>query len=141
GHMLEISEPRNHFQLAHGARRSILLAGGIGITPILCMAERLANIGADFELHYSTRSRERTAFLQRIRQSSFAPRVHFHFGDGPVEQRLNLDAVLQRPIAETHLYVCGPTGLMDSVLEAARRKGWPEQLLHREFFSSSVQPS
>jgi vanillate O-demethylase ferredoxin subunit len=141
GDTIEISEPRNHFQLAHGTRRSLLLAGGIGITPILCMAERLANSGADFEMHYCTRSPQRTAFLQRIRQSSFGPRVHFHFGNGPAEQRLDLDTVLQRPIAGTHLYVCGPSGFMDSVLKAARRKGWPEQQLHREFFSSSVQAS
>ena len=141
GDMLEIGEPRNHFQLAHGARRSILLAGGIGITPILCMAERLANIGADFELHYCTRSAERTAFLERIRQSSFASRVRFHFGDGPAEQQLDLDSVLQGPAGGAHLYVCGPKGFMDSVLGAARRKGWPEQQLHREFFSSDVKPA
>ena len=141
GDIVEIGEPRNHFQLAHGARHSILLAGGIGITPILCMAERLQNTGAVFEMHYCTRSPQRTAFLQRIRQSSFASRVHFHFGDGPADQRLDLDAVLRFPVAGTHLYVCGPKGFMDWVLEAASRKGWPQQQLHREFFSSSVQPS
>ena len=141
GDTIEISEPRNHFQLAHGASKSILIAGGIGITPILCMAERLANIGAEFELHYCTRSPERTAFLQRIRESNFARRVEFHFSDGPAEQRFDIDAVLRFPVAGTHLYVCGPQGFMDSVLDAARRKGWPQQQLHREFFSSSVQPS
>ena len=61
GDTLAISAPRNHFPLAHDAKRSLLLAGGIGVTPILCMAERLAITGAGFELHYCTRSRERTA--------------------------------------------------------------------------------
>ena len=69
GDLIQISEPKNHFQLAHGARRSILLAGGIGVTPVLCMAERLSHAAIDFEMHYCTRSRERTAFYDRIGQS------------------------------------------------------------------------
>src|SRR6266581_6715664 len=63
GDTLTISTPKNHFPLAHGAKRSLLLAGGIGITPILCMAERLAIAGEAFDMHYCTRSKERTAFL------------------------------------------------------------------------------
>jgi vanillate O-demethylase ferredoxin subunit len=92
GDELQISLPKNHFPLAPDAKRHVLLAGGIGITPILCMAERLALVGGDFELHYCVRSRERTAFLERIANSSFGPRVQFHFDDGPREQRLDLPA-------------------------------------------------
>ena len=66
GDVIHISEPRNHFPLAPRARASLLFAGGIGVTPLLCMAQRLATIGADFTLHYCTRSPERTAFLQEI---------------------------------------------------------------------------
>jgi len=139
GDVLEISEPRNHFQLAHGARRSLLVAGGIGVTPILCMAERLANIGADFEMHYCTRSPDRTAFMERIRQSSFAERVHFHFANGPVEQKFNAERLVAHSPPDTHLYVCGPTGFMDSLLETARAHGWPAQQLHREYFASEVR--
>ncbi len=62
GDTLTISAPKNHFPLAANATKSLLLAGGIGVTPILCMAERLAAIGAPFEMHYCTRSPERTAF-------------------------------------------------------------------------------
>ncbi|BAL27197.1 hypothetical protein AZKH_p0314 (plasmid) [Azoarcus sp. KH32C] len=141
GDILEISEPRNHFPLAHGAERSLLIAGGIGVTPILCMAERLANFGADFEMHYCTRSAQRTPFRERIRQSAFADRVHFHFSDGPAEQRFNVEELVKRSARDTHLYVCGPKGFMDRVLEAALRNGWPEQRLHREYFASPVQPS
>jgi ferredoxin-NADP reductase len=141
GDVLEISEPRNHFQLAHGAKRSLLIAGGIGITPILCMAERLANIGAEFEVHYCTRSEQRTAFLQRIRSSSFADRVRFHFDNSPPEQKFDVEAVVANASPDTHLYVCGPTGFMDFVLGAARRKGWSDQRLHREYFASKVQSS
>jgi vanillate O-demethylase ferredoxin subunit len=139
GDVLEISEPRNHFQLAHGAKRSLLVAGGIGVTPILCMAERLANIGANFEMHYCTRSSSRTAFVERIQRSSFADRVHFHFNDGPAEQKLDAERLLAHSPPDTHLYVCGPTGFMDWLLEAARAAGWPPQRLHREYFASEVR--
>ncbi len=136
GDMLKIGAPKNHFPLAHEARRSLLLAGGIGVTPILCMAERLAGAGAEFDMHYCTRSRERTAFVERIEASRFAPRVHFHFDDGPDEQKLDIAALLATPEAGTHLYVCGPKGFMDAVLDTARAQGWPEKQVHYEFFSA-----
>ena len=141
GDTLTISAPKNHFPLAHDARRSLLLAGGIGVTPILCMAERLAMTGAEFEMHYCTRSPSRTAFRQRIQASSFASQVQFHFDDGGAEQKLDLAALLGTPEQGTHLYVCGPRGFMDAVLGTARAKGWPEAQLHYEFFSAHVGPS
>jgi vanillate O-demethylase ferredoxin subunit len=136
GDALSISAPKNHFALAHDARRSLLLAGGIGVTPILCMAERLAAVGAEFEMHYCTRSPSRTAFAQRIQASDFASRVQFHFDDGGAGQKLDLQVLLGTPAAGTHLYVCGPKGFMDAVLGTARAKGWPEAQLHYEFFSA-----
>jgi vanillate O-demethylase ferredoxin subunit len=139
--VIAISAPKNHFPLAHEARRSLLLAGGIGVTPILCMAQRLAVMGADFDMHYCTRSRERTAFVDRIAASSFASRVQFHFDDGDASQKLDLAALLATPQPGTHLYVCGPKGFMDAVLGTARERGWPEAQLHFEFFSADVGPS
>jgi vanillate O-demethylase ferredoxin subunit len=136
GDRLTVSAPKNHFPLAPQARRHLLLAGGIGITPILCMAEQLAASGADFALHYSTRSRERTAFYDRIRASAFADRVAFHFDDGEAAQRLDLATLLAAPQAGTHLYVCGPKGYIDAVLASARARGWPEAQLHREYFAA-----
>lgn len=141
GQLLQISAPNNHFPLAHDASRHLLLAGGIGVTPILCMAERLANSGADFEMHYCTRSPERTAFHQRIAGAVFAPKVHFHFDDGAPEQKLDLSALLSAPASGVHLYVCGPKGFMDAVLNTAREKGWPEAQLHYEFFAGTVSKS
>ena len=123
GQTLEISAPNNHFALAHDARKHLLLAGGIGVTPILCMAERLANTGADFEMHYCTRSLDRTAFHQRIAASSFAPKVQFHFDDGAAGQKLDIAALLAAPASGVHLYVCGPKGFMDAVLNTARSQG------------------
>ena len=141
GDVLTISAPRNHFPLAHEARQSLLLAGGIGVTPILCMAERLAITGAQFAMHYATRSPARTAFRARIAASGFASRVQFHFDDGDAAQKLDLQKLLARPEAGTHLYVCGPKGFMDAVLGTARAAGWPEAQLHYEFFTAEVARS
>jgi len=141
GQVLQISAPKNHFGLAHDARRSLLLAGGIGVTPILCMAERLAMTSADFAMHYCTRSRDRAAFLQRITASRYAPRVQLHFDDGAADQKLDLAALLADPQAGVHLYVCGPKGFMDAVLKTARERGWPESQLHYEFFGAEVTKS
>jgi vanillate O-demethylase ferredoxin subunit len=140
GDVIQISAPKNHFALAHEAQSHLLLAGGIGITPILCMAERLAQTGADFTLHYCTRSAARTAFAGRIRASAFADRVAFHHDDGAAAQKIDIAALLAQPQAGTHVYVCGPKGFMDAVLGTARTNGWPEAQLHFEFFSADVQP-
>ncbi|MBI2745848.1 MAG: oxidoreductase [Burkholderiales bacterium] len=141
GDVLQISTPKNHFPLAHDAKQHLLLAGGIGVTPILCMAERLAITGAAFEMHYATRAPERTAFRARIAASSFADRVHFHHDNGDAAQKLDLKALLASPQAGTHLYVCGPKGYMDAVLGTARAAGWPESQLHYEFFGAEVTKS
>ena len=141
GATIEISDPKNHFALANSARHSILIAGGIGITPILCMAERLAQIGEPFDLHYCTRSAERTAFAERIRESSFSHQAHLHHDDGPPGQKLDVKVAIGEPRDEVHLYVCGPTGFMDWVLGTARALGWPDDLLHREYFAGVATTS
>jgi len=138
GDRVRISVPRNHFELERSPTGAILFAGGIGITPILCMAERLSAAGESFEMHYSTRSRDRTAFLARIKGSSFASSVNFHFGDADPLQRLDLREVLAAPHGGRHVYVCGPRGYIDAVLEAAKAEGWPEAQVHREFFAGQV---
>ncbi|SDU96977.1 PDR/VanB family oxidoreductase [Pseudomonas mucidolens] len=136
GAHLRISEPRNLFPLVHGARRSLLFAGGIGITPILCMAERLAQAGADFELHYCARSSTRAAFVQRLKDSPFADRVFLHFDETP-HTALDAAKVLATPADNVHLYVCGPGGFMQHVLDSARAQGWQEDHLHREYFAAA----
>jgi vanillate O-demethylase ferredoxin subunit len=136
GDILSINAPRNHFPLAHGARQHLLLAGGIGITPLLCMAEKLSAIEQPFSMHYCTRSADRTAFRERIGQSRYAPAVQFHFDDGPGEQKLDIPALLKQPQQGIHVYTCGPKGFMDAVLSAARQSGWPEEQLHYEFFGA-----
>ncbi|SFN98926.1 vanillate O-demethylase ferredoxin subunit [Variovorax sp. PDC80] len=136
GDTLTIGAPKNNFRLAHDAERHLLLAGGIGITPILCMAESLAIREASFELHLCTRSIDRTAFRERIAGSHFSEKVHFHFDDGVAEQKFDMQRQLAQSQSGTHLYVCGPKGFMDAVLSSARAGGWPEHCLHYEFFSA-----
>lgn len=138
GDLLAISEPRNHFPLVH-AVRTLLFAGGIGVTPLLCMAQRLAAVGADFELHYCTRSKERTAFADEIAASPFAARVRHHFDDGPPSQKLDLAWLLGRVDAQTHLYVCGPAGFMEHVTGTAKAHGWPAAQVHTEYFAAPAQ--
>src|SRR5205085_1246585 len=90
GDTLLISPPRNHFPLVH-AHRVLLFAGGIGVTPLLSMAQRLAQIGADFRLHYCTRAPERTAFRDEIAAAGWAKNVDFHFDDRDAAQQLQLE--------------------------------------------------
>jgi vanillate O-demethylase ferredoxin subunit len=137
GDRLTISEPKNHFPLAHHARCSLLFAGGIGITPLLSMAERLSNTGGDFAMHYCARSLERMAFHGRISASNYADRVFFHLDDGGAEQKLQLDRLLSNTPSGTHWYVCGPAGFMNHVLDSARAAGWPQECLHWEFFANT----
>jgi vanillate O-demethylase ferredoxin subunit len=141
GQQLRISAPRNHFPLVGNAQRHLLFAGGIGITPVLAMAEHLAASGQDFVLHYCARSPGRMAFAERLRTGPVGTRASFHFDDGASGQKLDLDVALGAPQDGDHVYVCGPGGFMDWVLSGARSRGWPEAQLHKEYFSASVQPA
>lgn len=141
GDRILISEPRNHFPLVDSAGYSILLAGGIGVTPLLCMAERLAHLGADFEFHYCVRSAERAAFGEYLQSRRFRDRVRMHFDDGPDHQRLDVPAVLGRVHPATHIYVCGPAGFMKYVLDHAGRLGWPAGNVHKEYFAAAAAAS
>ncbi|WP_322044444.1 PDR/VanB family oxidoreductase [Paraburkholderia sp. J67] len=139
GDILTISAPRNHFALHSGPEKSILFAGGIGITPILCMAEQLARDKRPYTLHYCGRALSRMALIDRIQgiASPDASHAHVHVDDGPTEQQLDARAAIGAPSAGHHLYVCGPTGFMDHILNTARELGWQETHLHREYFAGA----
>jgi vanillate O-demethylase ferredoxin subunit len=140
GALVEISAPKNHFPLEEKATHSILLAGGIGVTPILSMAESLAAAGASFEMHYCTRSPERTAFRERLAQPDLKDRARIYFDSDPSHRRIDLAKIFAQPSAGSHVYVCGPGGFIDFVLSAARQAGWPDANLHREYFSAATHP-
>ncbi|WP_332851723.1 PDR/VanB family oxidoreductase [Duganella sp. S19_KUP01_CR8] len=140
GATLQISVPKNHFPLAD-AERSLLLAGGIGVTPILAMAEALSARGAAFQMHYCARSPERTAFRQRIAAAPFAPQVHFHYDSGDAAQKLDLPALLAQLDRKTHIYFCGPSGFIDHVKVTSKAQQWPPEQLHLEYFGAAATPA
>ncbi|PYE20427.1 vanillate O-demethylase ferredoxin subunit [Paraburkholderia silvatlantica] len=140
GTILEISTPKNHFPLDERATQTILLAGGIGITPLMAMAEQLREQGRTFELHYCIRDPQRAAFRERLAEAGFAEHTHFYFDSEGTDARIDLAGVLGAPHEGKHAYVCGPAGFIDAVLGAAASAGWPAQNVHREYFGAA-QPS
>jgi phthalate 4,5-dioxygenase reductase subunit len=137
GMRLEVSRPFNYFPLAEEASSHLLIAGGIGITPILAMARTLAERGADFRLEYCTRTSEHTAFLDVLSQPEWKHRVRILHDGGDPPAILPFASVLARREGEAHLYCCGPRGLMNAVRKAATEGGWPATALHFEDFGTS----
>lgn len=128
---LRVSAPRNRFPLVT-ARRHVLFAGGIGITPMLAMLRQLEREGGDYALHYCARSRARAAFVPELAGN---PRVTLHFDDEGPDQSLDVARDLGDPRPDTAVYVCGPGGFMDHVLGEAEALGWPPRALHKERFA------
>ncbi|MBL4876469.1 MAG: 2Fe-2S iron-sulfur cluster binding domain-containing protein [Cohaesibacteraceae bacterium] len=127
-----VSQPRNHFPVAKTEGRHILLAGGIGVTPLIAMGHELARDGAQFELYYKAKTRRQAGFIPELEAVSWVNHVHFHFSD---EARLDIETVLNDYKVGDHVYTCGPAAFMDAVFETSERLGWPEDALHREYFS------
>ena len=132
GDVLTVSAPRNAFALAPGARHSLLLAGGIGITPLKAMAHALAAQGASFELHHCARSPRHAAFAAELAATVPAGHLHQHFDGGNPAQGLDIAALLASPAPGTHLYYCGPAGFMQACADASRH--WPAGSVHFEHF-------
>ncbi|WP_053572175.1 PDR/VanB family oxidoreductase [Caballeronia cordobensis] len=139
GTELEISLPRNNFPMAEHARHSILVAGGIGITPLISMARVLNAQGQSFELLYFCRSSDHVAFRDELESGalSTSSRMFLGLNREAVAEALR-DALAVRS-GETHLYLCGPRPFMDTVQEVAAQSGWPVDAVHLEYFGASEQ--
>jgi vanillate monooxygenase ferredoxin subunit len=135
GDTLRISKPRNLFPLNPEKGASLLLAGGIGVTPLLAMAYQLHESKRNFELHYFVRSRNRLAFQGELMKAPFSSQVFFHIDDEPSEQTVSVESLLQRERADAHVYTCGPAGFLSHVLSTAKANGWLEERVHFESFS------
>jgi ferredoxin-NADP reductase len=131
GDVLEICAPRNNFALAESAEHSILIAGGIGITPILCMIHRLEELGRPWQLHYAARSRRAAAFLDELSRSE---RVSFSFDDERQGGFLDLAAIVASAPPGTHFYCCGPAPML-AAFEAATTT-LPGDQVHLEYFTA-----
>ena len=121
GQEIDLSAPRNSFALDAGAGPALLFAGGIGITPILAMATRLASLGRPFHLHYFGRSRAEMAFCVELEAPPLAGAVTLHIGLVPEAVAPRLRALLAGVAPETRLYLCGPSPFMDAVTAEAGR--------------------
>lgn len=131
GTTLTISRPVNLFPIDWRARKQLLIAGGIGITPFLAQMNQLLAAGTPFELHYAVRSREQGAYVDEL-EERYGKRVTVYCDDQGARVPVD-DLVADQPLG-TQLYVCGPAGMMEWVLETARAAGWPEHALHHERF-------
>jgi ferredoxin-NADP reductase len=131
GMEMVISHPVNLFPLDTRAKKHLMIAGGIGITPFLAQIAQLAHSGGKFELHYSARSRALGAYMDRL-GAAHPDRVNFHFDDQG--QVMDLQRILAMQPLGTHLYVCGPKGMIAWVLSTAEGMGWPKLALHSEEF-------
>lgn len=130
GQVLAISQPRNHFALAPDASHHVLIAGGIGITPIYSMVRKLRSDGASFELHYAARTRSQLAFLDDLAE---APYSHIHCDDEHEGVLLDLAGIVSQAPEGSHFYCCGPTPMMDAF--SAATEGIPSGRIHLEHFS------
>ncbi len=138
GRRVFVSRPINHFPLAPDATHSVLMGGGIGITPMLAMAHELHAKGASFEVHYSGRTRAKMGFLNDLSSFPWADKVELHISDEG--SRADMDAIMSRHQPGWHVYTCGADHYMSSVTTAATRAGIPEDAQHLEYFSVPEQP-
>jgi ferredoxin-NADP reductase len=138
GDRLLVSAPRNRFPLVEGAAHYLLLAGGIGVTPLLSMTARLAATDADFTLHFCTRSPGQTPFRERLAGLARDGRVIYHHDGGDPAKGLDIGGLLAAPRPGTALYYCGPLGFMRAVRESCAH--WPEASVHCEYFMPEAPP-
>lgn len=141
GDVISVSAPKNNFVLNETAPHSVFIAGGIGITPLLCMVQRLQAIGRSWELHYCTRVRSSAALVDRC--EALAARgngkLHLYFDHEPKGRKLDLAALVKGAPADAHLYCCGPASMLEAFEQACN--GRPADHLHVEYFSAKELPS
>ena len=135
GDVIESRVPKNEFPMAGSANHSVLIAGGIGITPILSMLHSLATEGRSFEMHYSARTYSELALRDRIGKIA-GDSVHFYASRDPHGQRLDLGRILSTPRPGVHVYICGPRRMISAVREMAAALGWPSAQIHFESFGA-----
>ena len=131
GDTLEVTEPRNAFALEERAPQHLLVAGGIGITPILAMVRRLRSLEAKFRLVYCTRSPEDTAFRDELAAPQLRGRVTLHHDGGDPARAFDLWPLLEKPTKE-HVYVCGPRSMLEAVRDMTGH--WSPAAIHLESF-------
>jgi ferredoxin-NADP reductase len=141
GDVITISHPRNNFALHEAAEHSVLIAGGIGITPLLSMVRRLEDLGRSWELFYAARTRLAAAFLDEL--NALRPNVHLNlhadFDDERAGRVFDIAGIIKTAPAHAHLYCCGPVPMLEA-FEAATADRPPDQV-HVEYFQAKEAPA
>jgi len=141
GDIITISHPRNNFALHEDASRSVLIAGGIGITPLLSMIRRLETLGRPWELFYAARTRFTAAFLDEL--NTLRPNVHLNlhvnFDQEPSGRMLDLRTIVNNVPSDAHLYCCGPVPMLEAFEAATAAR--PSARVHVEYFKAREKPA
>ncbi|MEM9576312.1 MAG: fatty acid desaturase [Pseudomonadota bacterium] len=138
GGIARIGKPHNNFVLYEKAKRTVLIAGGIGITPTLSMAHRLMQLEKPFVLHICARSEEHLPFAEELRNWAFAPNVEVHFDTEDGRSGFDADRILANHAEGELVYICGPGGFMEWVTSVAKQHGWSDKDIVTENFSAAV---
>ena len=136
GTVVKVGGPRNNFPLVEAAAHSVLIAGGIGVTPIVSMVARLRSLARPWELHYAVRRRGEAAFLDELLAGDGHVRLHVDEEQGSM---IDVAAIVRAAPEEAHLYCCGPTPMLEAFAAAAASR--PAERVHLEYFSSAVAPA
>ena len=139
GDLIYVARPRNHFSLLEAAPHSILIAGGIGITPLWCMVQRLQTLGRSWELHYRARRRAAAPLLEELTAPAYRERVHLSFSEDAPASRLDLPRVVGNGAPGSHFYCCGPVAMIESFQDACDAVE-PERV-HFEYFAAKEAPA
>ena len=134
GDVLDLSVPRNNFTLRRDAARTVLIAGGIGITPLLAMAQTLARQGLIWELHYFAQSDNHIAFGEML--DPLASEITLHLGLTPEQTGDELGKITRSYAPTNHTYICGPGPMIAAARAIAADAGWPEAAVHFEYFNN-----
>jgi vanillate O-demethylase ferredoxin subunit len=141
GDIINISHPKNNFVLQEDAAHSVLIAGGIGITPLLSMIRRLETLGRSWELFYAARTRVATAFLDEL--NSLRPcihsNLHVNFDQEPPGRMLDLPSIVKDAPSNAHLYCCGPVPMLEAFEAATANR--PGNHVHVEYFKAKEEPA
>ena len=136
---VRINYPRNNFELAGDARKVILLAGGIGVTPLKAMAHRLEEVDVDYEMHYCAKDESCTAFAAELAPLQASGKLQFHFDNGDPSKGLDLKRLLSETAPGVHVFYCGPGGFMKAC--AAATEHWNSGTVHFEHFKAPERPA
>jgi ferredoxin-NADP reductase/nitrite reductase/ring-hydroxylating ferredoxin subunit len=137
GDVLAVSEPRNNFVLRRDSPRTVLLAGGIGLTPLLAMARALHQMGAGFEFHVFARGTGHLPFTDAL--DALGPSVRTHLGLDPDATGAALAELLAEPAPTDQVYVCGPGPMLDATRSLAAGAGWADEAVHFEYFANTTE--